>query len=197
MLLNKLEARLASSQNLRPAFYPYLNTSVFGQEDFETGGRLKGLSFEHFFLARRGGRIVGALAAWDQAAIRQTHVERYSSRLAALRPLYNVASALTPLKPLPAPGARIPYLYLSCIAIENDDPALFAGLLRFAYGALRKGRWHYAIVGLHERDPLAGVLGDYRSIAAAGHVFVVHYPDGAAAAAALDARVPYVEMALV
>jgi hypothetical protein len=167
---------------------------VLRARDFAPGGRLQSLRWEDFFVARRAGRIVATLAAWDQAAIRQTHIERYSPRLAALRPLYNLAAAVSPLKALPPVGARVPYLYLCCIAVEDDEPALFAALLRFAYNALRKGSWHYAIAGLHESHPLAAVLDGYRSIPAAGQLFVVRYPgDGGLTP---DTRIPHVEMAL-
>lgn len=165
---------------------------VYREQDFTTG-RFLHLDVRDFFVARSKRRIVGTLAAWDQAAIRQTHVERYSPLLAAVRPLYNLAAQMTPLKPLPAVGARIPYVYLACAAVEDDDVDLFRGLLRTTCNSLRRGPWHYAIASLHERDPLAQVLAECRQIAAAGRLFIVHYPEDAGAVAALDARVPYVE----
>ena len=165
---------------------------VYRDEDFGTG-RFAALAAPDFFVARAGTRIVGTLAAWDQADLRQTHVERYSPLLARLRPLYNAAARVTPLKPLPPVGARVPYVYLACAAVERDDVGLFRGLLRFASNALRRGPWHYAIASLHERDPLASVLGEYRQVAAAGRLFVVHYAEDAAAVAALEPRIPYVE----
>ena len=183
-IVSFLNARMALRQ-LAPVYRP---------RDFQPGGRLADFPFERFYLALRGGRVAGTLAAWDQSAVRQTHIERYSTLLSLLRPFYNLASKLTPLKPLPSPGSRVPYLYLACLCVENDDPALFRGLLRFAYNALRKGPWHYAIAGLHERDPLAPVLSEYRSIPAAGRLFVVKF---GGLPVALDGRVPYVEMAFV
>lgn len=163
---------------------------VCREADF-AAGRLAGLRAEDFFVARRGGRIVAALAAWDQSALRQTHVERYSGMLRWLRPAYNALAALTPLKPLPGPGERVPYVYLACVAVEDSDASVFRTLLRAALGALRQGPWRYAIAGLHERDPLAPVLREFRHIPAAGRVFVVHFADQP-----LDierGRVPYLE----
>lgn len=165
---------------------------VYQECDFLPGGRCTGLKAEDFFIALKGGRIAATVAAWDQAAIRQTHVERYSPALAALRPLYNLASAISPLKPLPAVGARIPHLYLSCIAAADDDLAVFRALLRFAYNQLRSGPWHYAIAGLHENDPLAPALAEYRAIAAAGLLFKVDFNQPFA----LSNSIPYIEMAL-
>lgn len=136
-----------------------------------------GLRPESFFLAVRGGEIVGTLAAWDQSALRQTHVERYPRLLALLRPAYNAFAAVSPLKPLPAPGGRIPYVYLACIAVKDDDAGVFRFLLRAAHDDLRRGPASFAIAALHEADPLAAVLAELRSIPAAGRLYVVHYPE--------------------
>jgi hypothetical protein len=183
-----------------PAIVAFLNRTlrarqfapVYREQDFGTG-RFANLAARDFFVARSNGRIVGTLAAWDQATLRQTHVERYSRSLGRLRPLYNLAARITPLKPLPAVGARIPYVYLACAAVEDDRVPLFRGLLHHACNTLRRGPWHYAIASLHERDPLAPVLGECRRIDAAGRLFVVHYPEDAATVAALEPRIPYVE----
>ncbi len=148
-------------------------------------------------LAIRNNRIVGCCAGWDQRSFRQTHIEAYSRSLALLRPVYNFAAALLPLKRLPAPGSALPYLYLSFVAIEENDPRIFRLLLREFYCRHRSGPWHYVIAGLHERDPLAAVLQEYRRIDAGGRLFAVNYDDGAQVVAGLDGRVPYIEMATV
>jgi hypothetical protein len=169
---------------------------VVGAADFAGEGRLQGLRAQDFFIARRHGRIVGCVAAWDQSSLRQTHIERYSTGLGLMRPLVNFASKLSPLKPLPAPGGRVAHLYLCLAAVAGNDLPLFRGLLRHAYNALRTGPWHYAILGLHESDPLAAVFDDYRCIAAAGQLFVVHYPQDGNPTEHFDARILGVEMAL-
>ncbi|RPI41639.1 MAG: hypothetical protein EHM59_19705 [Betaproteobacteria bacterium] len=157
------------------------------------GGRLSGLQAGDFLLAMRHDRIVGSIALWDQSAMRQTHVEQYGGLLGAVRPLFNLYAKLAGVRPLPSPGSRVPYLYLACFALEDDDLDVGRTLLRAAYRAARGGPWHYAILGLHEGDPLAALLGEYPAIDAAGHLFVVHYGDGADEFARLDGRVPYLE----
>jgi hypothetical protein len=165
---------------------------VYQERDFLPGGRCSGLTMTDFFVAVRDGQITATVAAWDQAAVRQTHIERYSPALAAIRPLYNLASAVSPLKRLPAVGERIAHLYLSCIACANDELPVFKALLRFAYNQLRSGPWHYAIAGLHENDPLAPALQDYRAIPAAGLLYQVDFNQPFA----LSNQIPYIEMAL-
>ena len=156
-----------------------------------------GLTPGDYFVAEQASHLLACVAAWDQHALRQTHLESYSPWLGALRPLYNLATRLLPLKPLPAVGARIPYLYLASLVTRDDDLDVWRGLLRHAYRELRQGPWHYAIVALHERDPLAAALRDYRAITAAGRVFLVHYEDGAAQVDRLDGRPPYIDMARI
>jgi hypothetical protein len=174
-------------ERARKQFAPEVEVAQF------VDGRFAGLTPESFFLAVRDGHIVGTLAAWDQAALRQTHVERYPPLLAAMRPLYNLLAALFPLKPLPAPGAQIPYVYLACAATEGNDVDVFRFLMRAAHETLRHGPWSFAIVGLHETDPLAAVLDEFRSISAAGRLFAVHYPNAPLAIDTMTQRVPYLE----
>lgn len=163
------------------------------EDDIRTG-RLKGLAAEDFVLARRDGRLVGTLALWDQSAIRQTHVERYRGWLGALRPAINIWRSVAGARRLPGPGERIPHAYLACFAVSEDDLAIAQGLLRFAYRRARRSACHYVIGGLHERDPLAACLREYKQIHAAGCLFVVHYPPDRAAVEAVDDRVPYLEV---
>jgi hypothetical protein len=164
----------------------------YREEDF-AGGRFAGLAPENFFLALRRGRIVGTAAAWDQTSLRQAHVEHYSGMVRWLRPAYNALAWLTPLKPLPVLGARIPLIYLACLAAEDNDVGIFRHLLRAAHERLRRGRWHYAIAGLHESDPLAAVLPEFRTIPAAGRLFVAHFPDEPLAIETIHQRIPYLE----
>ncbi|HEB57995.1 MAG TPA: hypothetical protein ENJ01_02120 [Gammaproteobacteria bacterium] len=152
-----------------------------------------GLRAEDIYLALRGGRIVGTLAAWDQRAFRQTHVERYSRTLRGIRPLYNALASVTPLKALPREGQAVPYFYLAAIAIENDDMAIFRVLLRHLYRERRRGPWHYFIGGFHETDPFVSELLRYRHIPAAGHLYRVRFMGNNVTPITLDERIPFIE----
>ncbi len=55
----------------------------------------------------------------------------------------------------------------------------------------------YFLVGLHDRDPLAVVLREFRRTPFHARLFAVHFEDGADAFARLDARVPYVELGML
>ena len=159
--------------------------------------RLTGLRAEDIYIASLHGKIVGVTAAWDQRSFRQTHVEKYSPWLRQIRPVYNLAAHFSALKALPDEGAALPYFYLALIAIDQDDPAIFRALLAHIYQERRLGEWHYFIAGLHEQHPLVSVLDEYRSIKAAGHLFLVHYPEDARFFKQLDQRIPHIEIGAV
>jgi hypothetical protein len=183
-----------------PAIVEFVNarmaTRQFGMrlthEDF-IGGRMNGLRPTDFVVARRDDQLIGTIGLWDQSAVRQTHVERYSGTLGIARPVVSALRVATGGHRLPAPGDRIPSVYLACFAAAEDDDRVAAGLLREALRRARRGGWHFAIVGLHERDPLADVIGRYPAVRAAGLLFVVHYAEDVQQVADLDDRPPHLE----
>jgi len=56
-------------------------------------------------------------------------------------------------------------------------------------------RYAYAILALHERDPLLPALREYSLTSFSGRLFCVTFDDGEASFRNLDGRVPYMEAA--
>jgi hypothetical protein len=169
---------------------------VYSEADFGSPW-LRGLRVEDFYVARRAGEVVGVLAAWDQSAFKQTVVRGYARRLALARPFYNLAARLAGFPRYPPVGQALRCFYASLIAIDDDALPVFRALLRTLYNDHVGGSYHYFVIGLHERDPLLPALGDYTLTPFAGRLFLVHFEDGEEARRALDARVPYVELAML
>ncbi len=194
----------AASTNQLPAVFKFIQRQyahkqfapIYNAEQIGSS-RLSGLRADDILVATRGDEIVGTIAAWDQRHIRQTHIERYSPLLSTMRPIYNLAAAASPLKPLPAVGSVVPYFYLALVAIDNDNPTIFRALLSCLYNKCRQGRWHYFIAGLHEQNPLSTVLEEYRSIKAAGHLYLIYYSEQSSAISQLDKRIAHIEIGAV
>ena len=165
---------------------------VWTEDDF-LGGRLAGFRIEDFYVLRHCGRMAGVMGVWDQRAIRQTVVLAYHGGLRWLRPLVNRLGG----PPLPPPGKALPYFFVAFVS--TDDVDAFRVLLRRVYndavgsGAARQRGYSHLIAGLHERDPRARVLEEYRRTDFAGRLFAVTF-DGPPE---LDGRVPYMEAALL
>jgi hypothetical protein len=153
----------------------------------------RGFKIEDMTLAESQGEIIGTAGAFSPVGFRQTHVERYSKKLSFIRPFYNAASFLTPLKPLPKVGNEIPYFYILMPAAKDNDPSIMRALLRHIYRRHRKGPWHYFIAGFHEDDPLATCLDAYRHIPAAGRLYEIIYPESDRSQRQSRAFVPYIE----
>lgn len=148
-----------------------------------------------FYIAMRGSRVIGVLGCWDQSCFKQTRVAAYGSRLRYLIPLANAIRPITGAPRYPKPGQEVAYFYISFIAVDEDEIQVFRALLRRAYNDAVGGRYLYAMLALHERDPLLSALGDYSLTPFSGRLFSVTFEDGRDCYRGLDGRVPYMEAA--
>jgi hypothetical protein len=164
--------------------------------DFDPGQRCDTLRAENFFVARRNGRICATMAAWDQSALRQAHVERYARATQLLRIPYNLMASIRGWPTLPAHGKPLPYVYLAFIVAQGDDAALCAALLAHVYNAQCGERHLYALAALHDDDPLLSVFDDYPGTTSVVRLFEVDFSSEREAALAHSNERACVEFAL-
>jgi hypothetical protein len=157
-------------------------------------GRLRDLTLDRLILAERSGRLLGVVAAWDQHAYRQSVIEGYSGWLKWVRPLYNTFQHLRGAPGLPAPGQPLRYLTAAFPLIAGDDAGVFAALLAELRRRCSGGPWSRLLLGLHERDPLLGIVRRRAAACYTTHLYLVCWPDGDVQRAALDGRPPYLEL---
>jgi hypothetical protein len=151
-----------------------------------------------FFLAMDGERLVGCLACWDQSAFKQTVVRGYSGALARWRILINFLSHFNLAPYLPEPNTRLNHCYASHIALDNDDPIVFAALARAFYNYTVERRYSYFTIGLAEASPLRAVAARYHPIAYKSQLYLVDWEDGSSSIAEVDMSVmPAPEIALL
>lgn len=170
---------------------------VHREEDFLPGGRWRDCNPEDFYVALHNGNVVGALACWDQSGFKQTRIAGYDRKLRWSIPAANFLRRFTGGPRYPLPGQYLRFFHISFIAIDGDDLAIFRALLRRAYNDAIGSNYVYAMVSLHERDPLLPALTDYSLTPFHGRMFCVCYEDGGQDFRELDARVPYIEAALL
>jgi hypothetical protein len=141
-----------------------------------------GLSLDDVCVAVRGSAIAGVMALWDQSAYKQTVVRGYSGWLRALTPV------------LPRAGAIVRHAYASLICVSNDDPNLFARLLRDIYCLARSRGFQYLLVGLEARDPKLGIARAYSHYLYPSRLYFARWP-GATRHEDPDDRLVYVDIA--
>lgn len=166
---------------------------VYTVDDFAGGRSMRDLSPEDLAVARRGGEIVGVMAAWDQAAYKQDVVAWYGPTLRRLRPAYDVAARLLGARPLTRPGEAIPLAFAACTAVADDDPAVMGVLLASAADRAHRRGKAFLMLGLADEDPLLAVARRWLHVTYRSDLFTLAW-DGAEVPVP-DGRVPYVEIA--
>jgi hypothetical protein len=160
--------------------------------------RTRGLRPDDFLVATCAGRVVGCAALWDQRAFRQTVVRGYRTGLRRVRPLINFVARPLALPRLPAVGAQLDFAYLSHLAVDDEREDVARALVRaISRLAAERGR-EYIVVGCGQGHPLHGAIARAaRHRVYATDIHVAAWPDGQAAAAALDGRPLQPEVAVL
>lgn len=151
---------------------------------------------EDFYVALRGGTIVGVAGVWDQRAYKQTLVDGYGGWVRPLRPLANRILGVLGYAALPEPGAALAQLSLAFIGIRGDDPAILAYLLEAIHRDHREAGFHSLLVGFHERDPLRAALRPFLAIPYHARLCWVGWEEDLAFFRSLEPhRIPTLELA--
>ncbi len=143
-----------------------------------TGPEWKGLRARDFLLARRNGAIVGVVALWDQRPLHRLHVAGYAPMLRRLRPLVNIAGALTGVPRLPAVGQDLASAFLSFLTVQNNDPALAKSLINAARAEAARRGLAMVVAGLAADDPMLRSLQSLRHRAYRSCIYGVTWFDG-------------------
>lgn len=153
---------------------------------------------EDFTLVLDHKKVIGCLALWDQNRYKQTVVRSYAKPLARWRRLVNVGSRIMGWPVLPSPDESFHFGYASHLAVDDDNPEVFAPILRALYNqAVDQGN-SYFMIGMSEAHPfLPLVTASYRHIDYPSWLYLVAWNDGLEAASQVDDRVPGVEIAIL
>ncbi|MCU0662118.1 MAG: hypothetical protein MUC50_07300 [Myxococcota bacterium] len=177
----------------RTQFAPYWTEQMLKRPEV-----VRGLAIDDFYLAIADGGIRGVLAVWDQSSFKQSVVRGYSGGLRYARPLLNGLRPLTGLPRFPRPGQPFAHAYVSHVAIDDDDAAIFSALLRSAIESTAGRDYAYLTLGFCEGHPLLRPTVEafsplvYRSL-----VYLAYYPEDAALAQGVERGIPHLEIAVL
>lgn len=131
---------------------------VWSAEDFEPGGRARGLSLDDFRAVEEGGRMVAAAALWDQRAYKQAVIDGYAGWLGALRPLVNLGLGLLGRPTLPPPGSELPLAFVAALTVAGGDADRGTALIEALRREARRRGLSQIVASFAAGDPLAGAV---------------------------------------
>jgi hypothetical protein len=99
------------------------------------------------------GEITGCVSVWDQSTFKQTVARGYPPAVSIGRPLINVVAPLFGRPGLPAIGQPLPLIYLSALAIADDQPEILLQLLGTALDVAAMRGSGTAVLGVDARHP--------------------------------------------
>ena len=191
----------ASASNI-PAIVRFLQAAGARRQFYPvwTAARLQalaalGLRVEDVQIVRQSGRIVGVMGLWDQSTYKQDVVRGYSGWMRLAAPIYNAGATWLQRPRLPNVGERIRSGYAAFTCVEGDSPSVFGDLLKATLQRAAARGLDYLLLGLDERDPLAGAARARPHIPYRSRLFLAEWPEGDHLHARLDSRPSCVEIA--
>ena len=164
----------------------------YNREDFNSDF-LKDFKIEDFYLAVKDDRIVGMVGKWDQNNFKQNVIAGYSLAFKAFRSIYNAVGKVFHWPAIPAIGEKINFLYISFIAVADNDQKVFGDLLKAVYNDELKSKYLYLVLGLNERDPLIKALAGFICLTYRSEIFLNYWQWSELSE--LDKKIPYLEIA--
>ena len=135
-------------------------------------GHVARIGLDRFLVHERGGKMLGAVALWDQRAFKQVVVQRYGPAIGMLRPAYNALAGVLGRLPLPAAGQALDQTFLAFLALDEQALPQAAALIE---DALHRCRTPAAVIGLHAGHALLDVLGRFRPVPYPAGIYAVTF----------------------
>ncbi len=155
------------------------------------------LAIDDFFLAFHDSHLVGCLALWDQQSVRQTVIRGYGGIYKHFRQTINLLSPLGGWPLLPAINTPLNQCFAAFLAIDGDDPSIFAALLRAVHNEAARRRYSALLLGLPATDPLRRLVSSYHPLEYISQIYLAGWDDGLDAISQMDGRPPALEIALL
>jgi predicted N-acetyltransferase YhbS len=114
--------------------------------------------FSKTLVARAGGSIVATLSLHDTREVKRNVLLGAPGSLRCALALLRIAAAPFPGFHVPRIGDPLRVLYVRFVACEEGHCQALQALLRTARAEAFRRRFTFLVIGLHERDPLRGLV---------------------------------------
>lgn len=167
-------------KNLYPYYHQFWQTS---------------LPTKYFVVAKHRNTIAGLLAVWNQNSFKQIILHRYRFPMNFFKTIFNTLAYTRGLPPLPKARERLHFSYISHVAVKNNDSNVLRAMLAFVQNNYHAS--HFAVIGLHDRDPLCGCLKELLGITYRTQLYAVSWQNQSILTPELSNSLLYPEIALL
>jgi hypothetical protein len=160
--------------------------------------RLPGLPIEQYYVAERGGRLLGVLGAWDMTPFKRSVILRYTAWGQIQRAAHRLARMFfRDATSLPGIGEAFRSLSITRLAIADRNPAVLRDLLAAVIDDILGRGYHLVHIAFVGDDPLKKATRRTFAQRFLSELFINTSPD-AGGPDPLAGRIdPYVDLAIV
>jgi hypothetical protein len=156
-----------------------------------------GCDLSQYYVAERGGRVVGTCAAWDTGGLKQNRIVRYGRKLKWLRKAHAAAAALLDLPPLPKEGGTTREATVTDCAVRGRDPEILEALLSRIHNDCAQKEYNLLIVGSCGQDPLLRATKRFLGQTTVSEIVLFSTDFSLLAEGRIDASLPYIDLAML
>jgi hypothetical protein len=156
-----------------------------------------GCDISHYYVAERGGEVVGTCAAWDTGGLKQNRIVRYGRKLKWLRNAHAGAAALLDFPPLPKEGGTTREATVTDCAVRGRDPEILEALLAKVHNDCARKKFDLLIVGSCGHDPLLRATKRFLGQTTVSDIVLFSSDPSLLAEGRVDTSLPYIDLAML
>ena len=156
-----------------------------------------GCDLSRYYVAERGGEVVGTCAAWDTGGLKQNRIVRYGRKLKWLRKAHAAAAALLDLPPLPKEGGTTREATVTDCAVRGRDPEILEALLSRVHNDCAQKKFNLLIVGSCGQDPLLRTMKRFPGQTTVSDIVLFSTDPSLLEDGRVDTSLPYIDLAML
>lgn len=137
-----------------------------------------GLSIDKFMLCFKNDELLASVALWDQSELQRYVVLEFNYKIKLLRSLYAIMSPFMKMPKAPQIGKVLKFMFLSYLAVKNNELEPFKALIRHTHNTLRGSEYAFLNLCLREGDKLEQSLKGLFYTDVSAHNFVFPIKEG-------------------
>ena len=183
---------------LRDEFRARLFAPVVDRESFLRNlADRPGCDLSHYYVAERGGEVVGTCAAWDTGGLKQNRIVRYGRKLKWLRNAHAAAAALLGFPSLPKEGGTTRDATVTDCAVRGRDPEILEALLSRVHNDCAQKKFDLLIVGSCGQDPLIRATKRFLGQTTVSEIVLFSTDTSLLEEGRIDISLPYIDLAML